>query len=248
MVDYLKAVERPFIDLRKLCIGILVYVIPTVLSILGPLFASATNIEQSTVLAWIFYIILYAVLLLFYAFGVGYLLRCARSAAVKDFALPSWHGWKEMLIQGITAMIISLIYMLPALFFGFLVGIAGLVAVSEKGIPVMNIYSIIFFILLIITAYILPMVGVNYAVKREAAAGFELKVILSKVFTLKYLQVFLLTLVYSVILGLLASLVGTVSSVTIVGPFIVTALVSFISGVTVLTLTGEVYGEIDQEV
>ncbi len=119
-----------------------------------------------------------------------------------------------------------------------------MIQASEFNLPVLNAYSITFFILLFVTTYILPMALLNYSVKRTVESAFEFTLILRKALTLKYLLVYIVTMVYALVLGLGASFLATISAVTVVGPFIIMGIISFVIGVTIFTLGGEVYGEV----
>ncbi len=213
MVDYGAAIKRPFTDLKKLVIGVILSIIPIV------------N---------------------FLAFGFE--LKCAKSAMGKKFELPEWKDWGGLFVKGLLAVVIGIVYMIPAGIVMFLVAatfistmMAGSMAGQvDPGVMVaglmggMGIGILVFLLLLLLTVYVLPSAMMSFVSKDSFGAAFSFGEVFKKAFTVKYLVVWIVAVIYSMIVGAILSWI----------PFIGWGISSFLGGVTSMTLYGEVYSEL----
>lgn len=215
MVNYGIAFKRPFTDVKKLVIGIVLQLIPIV------------N---------------------FLAFG--YQLKCAKTAMEKKFELPEWGDWVNLFVKGLLAIIIAIIYMLPAI----------IVILIMLGIPVLGLLSqgniagltknlgeiftsmlggiILGGLLLLVALYILP-AAIMLFVKNNYSFGsaFKFGEIFGRIFKSDYFIVWIVTMFYSVILMLILSII----------PLLGGAISGFITEVTSMTLFGELYSEVEKK-
>jgi len=206
MVNYKEASKRPFTNLVKFLIGILLSFVPIV-----------NFLAQ------------------------GYQLECARTASKKNYVLPEWKDFGNLFVRGLLAIVIGIIYMLPTfilLLIGF--GITVLTKLATEEIPTgLFVFSptiIIAIIVGIISFYIVPMAITNYAMNYKFSAGFDFKKIFKKILTGTYLSAWLLIALYTIVLGVILSFIPW--------DWVSQGLSSFIIGVTMMTLFGEMYTNI----
>ena len=183
MVDYVKAIKRPFSDLGKLLIGILLHFIPIVNFInLGyGLECSKSAMEKKFKLPeW------------------------------KSFWKLFVRGLISLLIMIIYLLPGLLFFMWGLVNVGLaiLLGLSkndfvALTTLINTGGPLI----IVGLLLCVIAGYILPIALVNYAIKYNFNDGFELKKIFKKIFTGKYFLVWLVALVFSLILSMTIGLI-----------------------------------------
>lgn len=205
-IDYGKAIERPFTNVKRLVIGILLSIIPIVSFI-----------------------------------TIGYFLNCARTAMKNDYTLPEWKEILNLFVKGILAIIIIMIYMLPALILFiigiitlFVGGVTSLLTDPTQLIPSLLLSAPIFIvalILFIIAGYIGASALVNYSIDFKFKDAFKLKKVMKKAFTGKYFVVWILMLLYTIIISLIFGYV----------PMIGRAISGFIVGVTFYTAIGRIY-------
>jgi len=214
MVDYGEAIKRPFSDVKKLLIGIVIQLIPIV------------NFM-----------------------AIGYQLKCA-NAMEKKFELPEWEEWGNLFVKGLMAIVIGFIYMLPALIvlivMGFTVITTALSAVQggvATGQPadisgmlagMMSIGVIIALVLMLIAAYLLPLALISFVSNDSFGAAFRLGKIFRKAFKVNYIVVWIVMVIYSLVVNLIALFV----------PYVGSAAGLFITGVTAMTAFGELYPEL----
>ena len=199
MVNFVEGIKRPFSDLKKFVIGVVIMLIPIV-----------------NIIAY------------------GYGLKCAEMVLKRRGAkkLPKWEGWADLFIKGLIAMIISLIFFIPALIFLFLgigfaatdltglfVGDVGAISTAFMGIGAA--YLIILVILFLGAALLLPLGLMNYVKKWKFGDAFKFKELTKKVNS-NYVIVWIVSLVYAAILG------GILSYLPWIGP----AIASFMAVVT----------------
>ncbi|MEW6063328.1 MAG: DUF4013 domain-containing protein [Nanoarchaeota archaeon] len=216
MVDYTSAIKRPFSDFKKLSIGALMYLIPLINIITG-------------------------------LFGSGYNLNCAKTAMRNENKLPEWKNFGSLFLKGLLVFVITLIYMIPLIAVSiFTLGSAILNAIAGdiQNLGTISGGLVIFFVIALLTFYILPMAILFFADKEKFSAAFRSGGILRKAFSGKYFVAWLLTALYFFLVSVVAALINTLTAVTIIIPFIVNAYVSIILGITGFTILGEVYSEI----
>jgi len=210
LVNYAKAFKRPFLDIKKLIIGILLSFVPII------------NF-----------------------FATGYLLECAKGVAVKkkkkNYALPEWQNWGSLFVSGLLFYVISFIYMLVpfAIFWAGMAkamgGITQLLAAKNAApqiITTMGAYAITAGVLFVALSYFMYMALVNFAVKGKFKAAFSAEVF-KKAFTMNYLGVWALMMLFWIATSWLLSFV----------PYVGAAIASFVTGIIMFTAFGEAYIE-----
>ena len=176
--------------------------------------------------------------------GSGYQLECCRSAYKNKSELPEWKNYGELFIRGILNGVIWVIYSIPVMIVFFYVigksmfGLAELYSTDTTAFLAELIrtvgYSLIAIILLgLVTTYIAYYASVRFAMNYKFKEAFQFKEILRGIFSKGYFLAWLVAGIYSLIIGLLLGII----------PFIGSGIAGFISGVTFLTVLGEVYKE-----
>ena len=170
-----------------------------------------------------------------YFIALGYILKNAAKNPKGD--LPNWDDFGDLFARGLTAFVISLIYLLPALLILILFGLSLLASIISGnlinvlgGTVGFGIGILVAILIMIITSYFLPGALLNYAVKNDFKAGFDFKAISKKVFNGHYFMAWLVGMVYtSLLVGVLAMIIP-IAGVCIGG---------FIGGVTLYSLIGQ---------
>jgi hypothetical protein len=180
MVDYVRAIKRPFTDFKKLIIGIL-------LNLPIPLFRIITN-----------------------PMALGYALNCGKTASKGSYELPEWKGYWKLWINGFVAGIIGIIYFIPAIILAFVFArdlVIGLATnattffinfiqnpvwlISNYGISILFVW-----VVSILIGYFVPIAMLNWIIEGKFGSAFDFRNIFKKVFTRKYFVAWLvLTLV-----------------------------------------------------
>lgn len=221
MVDFVEAIKRPFTDIKALIIG-------AVLALLGVFTLGILMLPV-----------------------MGYGLRTAKNTLNNNPALPKWDKWGDLFVKGIVALIVSIVYMLPALIVIGL-GIAGTIAsiqtaalagmvtpeaIMQLIMPALAANALIFLVgilLALIAAFLLPMALVLYVKEESFGAAFRVGEVIRKVLTGKYIVAWIVVVVYSAIVS---SILGFV-------PLIGSAVAMFMVTVTEYTVFAQAYREL----
>lgn len=228
MVDFESAFKKPFTNMQKLIIGILLSIIPIV--------------------NW---------------FARGFAMECSGVGKNKSSnKMPEWKDWSDYFIKGFSAVIISLIYALPALLV-FLLGAGSLLgsifrmalnnvlpfAMAGRGNAIVEGFTTGNFMEILpglikfapfllasllvglLAAYLIPMATLFYLRKNDISDAFQFKKVFKKAFTSDYF-----------IAWLVVAFVGAIGSVILsIIPLIGGAAASFIISIISFTLFGEIY-------
>ena len=237
MVDFVRAIKRPFTDFKKLIIVSVLNIFPII------------NF-----------------------FSVGYSLKCAKTAMKKDFKLPELSEWGNLWVKGLFYFILIQIYLLPATaFYMYQLGFSSYLNLvlgsgSEEAIKLFGKIGlsniIIYFSIVILIWYLIPMAVMNFIDKNNFWQAFNLKVVLRKAFTWKYFLANVFLFIYAFLaiaafilfitaIFVLISLFVRLSlfAILIVWPLvlIIIVLLLIISTaliITYMTVFGEVYSEL----
>jgi len=219
LVEFVNAIKRPFSDWKKMGIGAAMYLIPIV--------------------NWITQF-----------FASGYIINCAKSAMKKDKKLPEWDNWGDMFVKGLLVAVIGMIYFLPTLILGLVTGGSFVLSLIQAGatgtmpnIGAAGAGIAITALLAILTMYVAPVAILLYAEKGNFGAAFAIGEVFKKAFTGAWLVGWLLAMVYGIVVSAVGGLLSMVLAMTIIGPFIIMALMSIIMGITVITILAEAYEE-----
>ena len=113
-MEYKKAVKRPFTDLNKFLIGVLLLIVPF-LNLIGVLLLIVLFLNLITGL-----------------FVRGYSLECAKSSMKKSYKLPEWR--LDNFVKGLIGLVIMVIYLLPIIVLGLIAAgglILGMLSINE---------------------------------------------------------------------------------------------------------------------
>jgi len=225
MVNFGEAIKRPFQDFKKLGIGALMYMIPLVNIITG-------------------------------FFSSGYGLECAKTGMKKKYELPKWADWGNLWVKGFLCFLIGAIYCIPlAIIFVITLGAtlfgSLLMLFFEanpqafmSGFGTISSSLIWFFLVGLLTIYIIPMAIMFFVDKGKFSDAFKLGMVLKKAFTSEYLAAWIIVMIYSFVVGVVASLLSAITTITVILPLIIMGFANMILVITSMTVFGEVYSEI----
>lgn len=180
----------------------------------------------------------------------GYLMRVLRATMRGEERVPEFDDWGEMLVDGLKAFVITLVYsivplVLGVVFIGFGLLTAFTGGSADSGILAgLGTVGILFGILLttvlsLVAAYIIPAALANYGETGRVGSGFafgELRPVLS---SSKYLTAW----GYAILIALGAGILTGIVSVTGVGA-IVAPFVSFYVGVAAAFIFGTTWRDL----
>lgn len=213
MIDYESAFKRPFSDLKKLLLAILFNLLPIINFI-----------------------------------AYGYFLEVAKSSGGKKLtALPAWKDYGSLFINGFKALVIAVVYALPLIvvmsgmmFSGMFSGLGrswmygGMMSPSYM-MAGFGYWMILLVIIGLASAYVIPMAVLNFAMSNDFSRGFKFGEVLNKAFTSEYFVVWLVSIIYSAVLG---AVFGVLLRWL---PFVGRAISGAITGITMFTLLGSAY-------
>ena len=172
MVDYIRAIKRPFTDFKKLMMGLL-------FSLPIPLVSIFTNVVAT-----------------------GYSFQAGKSASEGSYELPEWKQMSKLWVSAFMAGIIALIYSIPGLILAFTLAnkfmmdyITNrgeiLVSLMENPINLVLGYGtglIVTIVIGVLIGYLIPVAILKYIKEEKFGSAFDFKDIFSKVLTGKYLM------------------------------------------------------------
>ena len=216
-MEYEKAVKRPFTDLNKFLIGVLLLIVPF-LNLITGLFVRGYSLECAKS-------------------------SMKKKFGLPEWRLDNFVKG----LIGVVIMIIYLlpVIILGLIFIGGL--ILSIFSINEPeelvnllvGIDLTVLISVLLLFLFVL--YIIPMAMMSYVEKWRFRDAFSCRKVFKKSFNLEYLKVVLFLLFYGILIGI-GSFV--VSLIPFVGIFVAMAISGFILGVTSNTLFGEVYRKV----
>jgi len=241
MVDFVRAIKRPFRDFKKLIIGIL-------LNLPIPLVRIITN-----------------------TMALGYAYNCGKTSSEGDYELPEWRNYWQLWINAFVAGIISLIYIIPVaiLIFVFAKDLimdyvtnetVFLVNLIQNPAGLVDIYgrSIIFIWLFsIMISYLLPIAILNWIKEGRFGSAFNFKDIFKKISTGKYFTAWLVVTVVGMGIGFITlkyipfellkdpkSIISETNILKLLILVIITSTIGFIKNIFDYTVYGNVLEEL----
>lgn len=218
-MHYIRSIKRPFTEANKFMAGSALFMIPFMNIITG-------------------------------LFGYGYILKAVREATNKDFKLPEFTHPHVMFLEGIILSVVWMIYFFPAILLAF-ISIMGLLWAFLTSYSTYYIIAGIGFILSgllgITAAYLAPMAIVHYAKTEKFKELLNIKKILRICMNLIYFKAWIFSIVYAAIISSITLGFSVRSSYTIIGPYVLFGICTFIIGITTGTILGEAYGEIKEK-
>jgi len=230
MVNFEEAVKKPFTDIAKLVIGIVLSIIPIVNFIAQGFIIECSGLGKNRpsknmpewkefadffVKGFVSFIIMiiYAIpAFLVFSVAIGY----AAGSLFASFTGVMPEGFRSVMASNGGEQFFSQQWMLA---------LPTLIAVAP--------FIIIGLLLLIIAAYLSPIATLNYLKNKKFAKAFEFNFVISKAFTLNYF-----------ISWLIAGIIGAILSVVLSFiPWIGSSIAFFVSGVIAYSLYGQVFRE-----
>lgn len=244
MIDYIRAIKRPFTDFKKLIIGIL-------LNLPIPFVKIVTN-----------------------TMALGYTFNCGKTASESKYEMPEWKEYGKLWVNAFVAGIIALIYLIPViimififakdlvmdyatdkttLLVNFISNPAGLI--STYGIGILFVWA-----LTIIIGYLTPIAILNWIITGKFGSAFDFGDIFKKVFNGKYFGAWFILTVIGMGVGFVTlkffplDMLQDTSSFFLASnlikliPFLIlTSIIEFILNVFTYTVYGNVLEEIKSQ-
>ena len=175
----------------------------------------------------------------------GYFLKCAKTAFKKDYILPDF---KSTFMKGFVFFIFSLIFGIPV----YITAAFGSIFLDLfPSVSIIIFYYFLLLVIAILTAYLVPAVLVNYAIKGELFTAFAgiglafkrdyfIKILLAYIYTI-FLHLFFLAISFIIALTGASMELLTILIVYFVG------ISFFLSKTTLFTLLGDVYRKAEKE-
>jgi hypothetical protein len=236
MVNYEEAIRKPFTDLTKLVIGIVLTLIPIVHWIAKGFILESSGIGKTkpskTMPEWknwgnlFIKGLLSDIILLIYAIpaiavfliGAGLTILSLISGFLSSIVTPE-------VLSGISTGEVSSEVISQMISQNWAMAIPTLISLA----PVL----LIAFVLLLIAFYLAPMAVLNYIKTKKFSEAFNLSLVFKKAFTGKYFVVWIITMIMTAI----------AMAILIFIPVLGRAIAAFITGVIAYTLYGQVYRE-----
>jgi hypothetical protein len=235
MVNYEESLKKPFTDLVKLIIGIILSVIPIINWIAQGFIIECSGVGKnkpsknmpewkdmldylvkgllSQIIALIYAIPAIIVLVIAFGFAIGSLISTFTGILPEGFMSSMM---ANQATNGQIAQILSQNWMLAL---PTIITVAPLIILG--------------LILLLIAAYLSPMAVLNYLKNKRFSKAFDFSFVTKKAFSINYFVVWLVTGVIALILKTILSFI----------PWIGSAIAFFISGVIAYSLFGQVFRE-----
>ena len=175
--------------------------------------------------------------------SLGYALKAAKLSLKKNAALPEWDGWGDLFAKGFLAIVIGLIYFIPAFTIFLIFGGSAMFSMMAGGFSSMAVFAamgtslLAALILSVVIGYVLPLALLSFVETERFGAAFEFEKIFRKAFKGDYFAAWVVSLFISVILTFVAAII----------PFLRVILLpaaSFASMMIMFTLIGEIYTEL----
>lgn len=179
---------------------------------------------------------------------MGYLIRVLEKTVAGDDEPPEFGDWGDLLVKGIVATIIALVYaIIPTALYSIvvmtLVG-GGAVLGGDGGglLAGLGIMTLLAYIpLMFLILYLVPAALTNYAVEGSIGAAFDVGTIKPVVLSMDYLLAMLMPVVVAIALNIVA----TVLAITVVGLLLVPFLY-FYTYVAVFRMYGLAFANTSQ--
>lgn len=146
---------------------------------------------------------------------VGYMLKCAKTAAQGDYTLPEWTDWGGLIISGIIAAVIMFVYMIPGWICIFLGG-AGAVFLGDLGFIAVLLLPLGGLLMLI--GGLFGSVGlIKYSIEGNIGSGFAFGEIIHKAINMEYIISYVVAAIVGGILCIVFYVPGGIHMFTALG-------------------------------
>ena len=188
MVNYIRAIKRPFTNTKKLIIGLL-------FSLPIPLVSIFTN-----------------------NIARGYALNCGKTAVEGNYDLPEWGDYKRLWTNSVVATLISSIYAIPVFILLIVFArdmitdyisdrtsfISGLLQNPLSVIDNYGVEVLLIPLLFVVISYFTPIAVLNWIISRKFKSAFDFANIFKKVLTRKYFIAWVILMVVGQGVGLIS--------------------------------------------
>lgn len=171
----------------------------------------------------------------------GYFVRVLRSSAKGEEEPPVFDEWGELIVDGLKAFVISLVYVGVPLAIAFVVmlvlGIGGAAAGGDAGagLSILGmLFGLVMLVVVMAAVYALPAALANFAYNDSFGDAFDFGEVVDTAMNMDYFVPWLLALVVAIVGGFIAQLLAII----IVGIFL-----SFYVNVSVFYLYGQAYAQ-----
>lgn len=186
------------------------------------------------------------------AFAVsGYLLRILETTAAGEPEPPEWDDWGGLIVDGIKALIVTMVYsFVPVVvvsvlgflllgaggIFGAALGDSGGGLVAGLGLTGALLLGLLLIPAMFVVYYLVPAALTNMAVEGNLSAAFDFSTMKGIVLSSDYF----IAVLMPILIGILVNIAVTVLSITVVGLLLV-PFVSFYGYVSIFRMFGLVY-------
>jgi hypothetical protein len=173
----------------------------------------------------------------------------------KDYKLPEWADWGNLWVKGFLCLLISIIYFIPlAIIAAIMSGpilsdtLSALISsnpqalVSALGAAGSTLVIVALVGMLII--YIVPIAIMLFVDKGNFSDAFKFGMVFKKAFTSKYFVAWIIVMIYSWVIVMVAGLLSAITTITVILPLIILGFMNMIVLITSMTIFGEVYSEL----
>lgn len=187
----------------------------------------------------------------------GFSLEAANKTLNNDNSLPNWSNIADILVKAIMAIVVSFVYMIPAMIVVVAGGAlampvlasaeSGPTAGDMSGLMAGGVVVLLGGLLAIIAVIMLPMALLHY-LKGGLGKAFSLGSIIKKCLTATYLITLVVAVLYNIVLGVIAGVIaGALFLVPVVGllaMFIVNGAAAYLGGVAGYTMFAQAFKEL----
>lgn len=178
-------------------------------------------------------------------FVFGYLLNVLRRTMAGDDTLPAFENWEGLFMDGLKVFVVTFVYgLVPSIFGGGIVLVGSIGVATDPNSPVGVLFillgALLWIVLGLAMAYLIPAALANVAKKDTYGAGFDFSLIWSAVTTGTYLTGWLYA--FAILVG--ASIVVSVLNVipglgVLIGPFVM-----FYASISAYYVIGHTWAEL----
>jgi len=254
-MDYGNAISRPFKDIKRtlriffilsliLLPAQIFNVVLQVLDMVGEFLPDNDSVMIAYLLLYLIYI---PIAIVTGWVTMGYLWRATKNVLTNDYTIPDLKNFGQIFLKGIKLWVVGFLWGL--IFIVIILVLAGLVGLAYLVSKVLMVVVLVFVILigvilLLVFAYIAPLLYINTIAEDSVGAGFSLREMAGVAFTTDYFVTFLLSIVVGIIGGLISIVGMIVLLITLVGWIFWLSIASVAIQVVVFTLYADAYKEV----
>jgi uncharacterized membrane protein len=149
----------------------------------------------------------------------------------------------------VKGVVVGLIYLIPAFIVAVVVGGTAFLTGIATGGSFLSVLAsaglgfTLAVILFVVAGYVLPVALLMFVRHENMSDAFHFKNVFKKAFTGTYFVPWFVSMVYALAVVLVSGMLQLATLLTVVLPFVISALTSFMVAVTMMTLLGQAVAE-----